>query len=87
MMKITFKTVLKNVLRTCKTVSIKLCIHREDKSKSVQFSYTDIVVARTMKFLSVVTPPSISQYSSPMHTNMLFLVQVNTNQAANKTTL
>ena len=38
-MKITLKTVLRIFLRTCKTVSRKLCINREDKSKTSQFSY------------------------------------------------
>ena len=53
------KTILGIVLRTCKTVSIKPCINRLDKSKISQFSYKVIFVARKIKFLLVVTPPSI----------------------------
>ena len=56
------KTVLIIILRSCETVSRKLCINREYKSESSQFSHTFIVVARTMKFLEVVTPPYIYQY-------------------------
>ena len=59
MMKITLKTVLRIFLRKFKTVSRKSCINRSYKSKSSQFSYTVIVVARTMKYLSVVTSLSI----------------------------
>ena len=55
----TLKTFLIIFLRTCKTVSRKICINREDKSKSSQFSYIDIVVTIKMKFLAVVTLPSI----------------------------
>ena len=40
-------------------MSIKQCINREDKTERSLFSYTDIVVTRTMNFLEVVTPPSI----------------------------
>ena len=59
MVKILLKTVLAIFLKTCKTVSIKPCINREDKSNSSQFSYTDIFLTKTMKFLEVLTPPSI----------------------------
>ena len=55
----TLKTVLRMVLRTCKTVSIRQCINREAKSKSSQFSYSVAVYERTMKFLVVVTSPYI----------------------------
>ena len=57
--KITFKTFLRFFLITCKTVSRKLRINREAKSKTSQFSYSVTVVKRTMKFLAVVTPPYI----------------------------
>ena len=40
-------------------MSRKPCINREDKRNIPQFSYTVIVVTRTMKFLAVVTPKSI----------------------------
>ena len=64
---------LKNVLiisrLTCKIVSRKKCIHREYESKSSQFSYTFIVVARTMKFLAVVTPPYIYRGYSTQKTS------------------
>ena len=53
------KTVLNIVLRACKTVSIRPCISREYKIKISKFSYTVIVVAITLKFLAVVTPPYI----------------------------
>ena len=59
MMKITLKTVIRIVVITCKTVSRKSCINREDNIKRSQFSYIDIVVTRIMKFLSVVIPTSI----------------------------
>ena len=52
-------TVLIIFLRTCKTVSIKPCINREDKRKSSKFSYKVIVVTQTMKFLAVVKTHSI----------------------------
>ena len=55
----TLKTVLIIFMRTCKTVSIKPYTNREDGSEISQFSYTDIVVTITMKFLEVLTPPSI----------------------------
>ena len=61
MMKITVKTVLWIVLITCKTVSRKPCINREDNIKISQFNYTAIVLIITMKLLSVVTSPSIYQ--------------------------
>ena len=56
------ETVMRIVLRTCKTVSIKPCINREYNSKISYFSYIVIVVSRIMKFLEVVTPPYIDQY-------------------------
>ena len=59
MMKITLKTVIRIVVITCKTVSRKSCINREDNIKRSQLSYIDIGVTRIMKFLSVVIPPSI----------------------------
>ena len=59
MMKITLKTVLIIVLRACKTVSIKPCINREDKSTISPISYVAIFVTSTVKFLVVVTPPYI----------------------------
>ena len=46
-------------MRTCKTVPRKTCIHIEDKRNISQFTCTVIVVAKTMKSLAVVTPPSI----------------------------
>ena len=59
------KRILKNVLRIVliilKTVSRKPCINIENKSKSSQFICTVIVVKRTTKFLSVVTPSYIYQ--------------------------
>ena len=42
----------------------KICINRECKRKNSQFSYKVIVVAKIMKFLEVVTPPSIYQLCS-----------------------
>ena len=42
-------------------MSRKPCINREDNSKSSQFSYTVIVIVRTMKLLEVVTLPYIYQ--------------------------
>ena len=48
-------------MKTCKTVSIKPCINREDKSKISQFSYTVIVVTISMNLLVVVTPQSVYQ--------------------------
>ena len=48
-------------MKTCKTVSIKPCINREDKSKSLTFSYIVTVVVRKIMFLSVLTPPYIYQ--------------------------
>ena len=39
----------------------KLCINREYKIRISQFSYPIIFVARTMKFLEVVTPQYIYQ--------------------------
>ena len=61
-MKITLKTVLIIVLGTCKTVSRKPCINREDKSMSSKFSYASIVLTRKMKLLEFVMPPYIYQY-------------------------
>ena len=58
-MKRTLKTVLRMVMRTYKTVSIKPCINREDKSTISPISYVAIFVTRTVKFLVVVTPPYI----------------------------
>ena len=59
LMKTTLKTVLRIVLRTCKTVSRRPFINREAKIKISQFSYLVTVVEITMEFLSVVTPPYI----------------------------
>ena len=59
MMKTTLKTVLVIFLKTCKTMSIKPCINRQDKSYRSQFVYTDIVVTRLMKLPEVVTPSYI----------------------------
>ena len=53
------KTFLRMFLKTCKTVSIKLCINREGKINISQFSYTFIVVTITTKSLVVVSPPNI----------------------------
>ena len=61
MTKMNLKNVLRMFLRTYKTVSIKPCKNREDKSKISQFSYTVIFVTIPTKFLEVVTPPSIYQ--------------------------
>ena len=44
-------------MRTCKTATSKYV--REDNSKISQFTVTVIAVARTIKFLAVLTPPSI----------------------------
>ena len=60
-MKRTLKTFLIIVMRTCKTLSRKPCINREDKSKRSQLSYTYIVVTITMKFLEFVIPAYIYQ--------------------------
>ena len=54
-MKITLKPVLVIVLRTCKTVSRKLCINREDSRKISQFSYTVIVVEISIKFIAALS--------------------------------
>ena len=59
MTKITFKAVKIFVLRTCKIVPIKPCKNREVNSDRSQFSFTDIVITRKMKFLPVITQPSI----------------------------
>ena len=69
MLRRTLKTVLRIFLRTCKTVSIKTFINREDKSKRSKFSYTAIVETRTTNFLEVVTPPSIYHYQLPHFSN------------------
>ena len=53
------KTILRIVLVTCKTVSRKPCINIEYKRNISKFSYTYIVVIIKMKFLAIVTPPSI----------------------------
>ena len=58
-MNITLKIVLLFVLRTCKTVSRNTCMNIEDMSNISQLSYISVVVTRTMKFLSVVTPTYI----------------------------
>ena len=42
-MRVTLKSFIRTVLRTCKTVSIKPFINREDKIENSQFIYTDIV--------------------------------------------
>ena len=42
-------------------MSRKKCINIEDNIKSSKFIYTVIVVARTIKLLEFVTPPSIYQ--------------------------
>ena len=55
----TLKTILIIVLRTCKTVSRKPYINRQDNSKISQFSYSVTVVSITIKLLEVVAPPSI----------------------------
>ena len=55
------ETVLIIVLRTRKTVLRKPWINREDNSESSQFSYTDIVVTRTMNSTVVVILPYIYQ--------------------------
>ena len=44
-----------------KTVSRQPCVNRESKIRMSQFSYTVIVVPIKMKFLEIVTPPSIYQ--------------------------
>ena len=59
MMKRILKTVLIFFLRTFQTVSRKPCINRESKRRILQFSYTFIVVTRTMIFLTFLTPPPI----------------------------
>ena len=58
-MKITLKTVISIFLGTCKTVPIIPCINRKADIKTSQFSYSVTAVGKTIKFLSVVTPPSI----------------------------
>ena len=73
MMKIKLKTVLRIVLRTCKTVSINPCISREDNSKITQCSYKSIVVTKTMKFLAIVTPLSIYQILYSQVKRLFFL--------------
>ena len=65
MTKRTLKTVLRVVLITYKTVSIKPWKNREDKSNISQFSYVDVVVTRKIMFLEVVTPPYINHYLIP----------------------
>ena len=58
-MKIKLKYVRSIFMRICKSLSRKPCINRAYTSKSSYFSYTYIVVTRTIKFLSVITPPYI----------------------------
>ena len=58
MMKRTLKTVPIIVMRTCTTLSMNSHINREYNRRISQFSYTDIFVTITVKFLSVVTPLS-----------------------------
>ena len=53
------ETVLIIVMRTYKTVLIKPCINRKDKSTISPFSYAGFSVKRTVNFLVVVTPPYI----------------------------
>ena len=59
---IILKTFLIFVLRTCKTMSRKTGINREDKSKISQLTYTVIFLTRTTKLLAVVTSSSIYHY-------------------------
>ena len=54
---ITLKKVLRNFMRTCKTLSRIPYINIEYKSKISQFNYTDNFVTRTMNFLAVVKLP------------------------------
>ena len=42
-------------------VSGNKCIHIKDKSKRLKFSHKVVVVAKTIKFLPIITPPSIYQ--------------------------
>ena len=64
MLGITLKTVPRIVMRTCKIVKIKPWINTEDKSNISLCIYTVIVFTRTMKFLAVLTPPSIYQFGA-----------------------
>ena len=61
MMKRTLKNVLRTALKTCKSVSRKPCINREDESERSQFIYTAIFVIIKMNLLAVITQPSIYQ--------------------------
>ena len=68
MKKIILKTFLRIVLITCKTVSIRPFINREDNIKSSQFRYKCIAVTRTIKFTAVETTPSIYHSCSTQKT-------------------
>ena len=59
MTKRTLNFFLRIFLRTCKTVSRKPCMNREDKSKITHFSYTFILIKVTTKLPEVVIPPYI----------------------------
>ena len=59
MTKRALKIILRVVIMTYKTVSIKTCINRDSKCSRSQFSYAVIVMTINMKFLEVVTPPSV----------------------------
>ena len=66
--RITLKFFLRMFLRTCETVSVKLCINREDKIMSSKFIYTVIFVTRKTNFLDVATPTSIYNGCSTWNT-------------------
>ena len=59
-----------------KTVSIKPCINRENRSRISKFSYTVIVLTRTTKFLEVVIPPDNYQTVIYLFTAIIPLLQM-----------
>ena len=67
-MKTTLKTFLRIFLRTFKTVSRKSSINSESNIRSSKFSYTIIVVTRSIKSLTIVVPPSIYYVVSILET-------------------
>ena len=81
-MKRKLETVLSIFLRTCKTVSRKLFINSQDRSKISQFIYTFIVVTRTMKLLEFVTPPSIFVSTRILSPGESTRIQISTQSAS-----
>ena len=75
-----------NVVQDEKSVERKPCINRESKSLDITiklYSFHDI----NMKFLVVVTPPSIYQYATTHATQYLIHVQQNKSLAITLVTL